>query len=71
LILAAGFNMIAVVNELINGGSAIDRSNRYGHTAFTWACLCGHGEMVRSLLLQVILLLPLLLTIINNNKIIY
>lgn len=52
LILAAGFNMIPVVNELIAMGSPIDKTNKYGHTALTWACLCGHGEMVRSLLLQ-------------------
>lgn len=52
LILAAGYNMIPVVNELIATGSDVDKTNKYGHTAFTWACLCGHGEMVRSLLLQ-------------------
>lgn len=52
LILAAGYNMIPVVNELIALGCAIDKTNKYGHSAFTWACLCGHGEMVRTLLLQ-------------------
>lgn len=51
LILAAGYNMISVVNELIAIGCPIDKANKYGHTAFTWACLCGHGEMVRTLLL--------------------
>jgi ankyrin repeat protein len=51
LILAAGYNMISVVSELIATGCAVDTPNKHGHTALTWACLCGHGEMVRTLLL--------------------
>lgn len=47
---ACGFNMPNVVYELINLGANINGSNQYGHTPFTWSCVCGHADIVKILL---------------------
>jgi hypothetical protein len=52
LILAAGYNMLPVVTDLIANGCEVNHANKYGHTALTWACMCGHSEMVRNLVLM-------------------
>ena len=38
LILAAGLNMIDVVNKLIEYQVVMDKQNKFGHTAFTYSC---------------------------------
>jgi len=52
LILAAGWNMKEAVAELIDKGVAVDDVNKFGHTAFTWACAGGHVEVIRALLMH-------------------
>ena len=50
LLLAAGFNMIEVVDSLIQYKIPIDHANKFGHTAFTYACAAGNSDIVRLLL---------------------
>ena len=50
LILAAGFNLIEVVDSLLNYKVPIDEQNKFGHTAFTYACAAGNSDIARMLL---------------------
>jgi ankyrin repeat protein len=52
LMYAAGFNMIEAVALLIDMDVAIDDVNKFGHTAFTWACTGGHTDVVKLLLFK-------------------
>jgi ankyrin repeat protein len=50
LIRAAGYDMKEVVIELLHMGSDLEATNKYGHNALIWACMCGNAEVVRILL---------------------
>eukprot|EP01038_Epipyxis_sp_PR26KG_P005643 gene5643-7790_t len=50
LILASGLNMIDIVDKLIGLKVPIDTVNKFGQTAFTYACAGGHSSIVRMLL---------------------
>ena len=50
LMIAASWDMIDVVTALLDLGCKVEHKNRYGHTAFTWACTVGHAEVVKTLL---------------------
>jgi ankyrin repeat protein len=50
LIMASGFNMIDVVDSLIEYKVPIDHTNKFGHTAFTYACAAGNADIARMLL---------------------
>lgn len=50
LIIAAGFNMITIIDLLIEYKVPIDHQNKFGHTAFTYACAAGNSDVVRLLL---------------------
>lgn len=50
LIRAAGFNMIEVVDSLLEYKTPIDHANKFGHTAFTYACAAGNSDIARMLL---------------------
>ena len=41
-----------VVSILLDMDVDIDRKNKYGHTALTWACASGHADVVRLLLFK-------------------
>jgi ankyrin repeat protein len=50
LILAAGLNMVEIVNILLDYKTPIDKTNRFGHTALTYAAAGGHSTVIRLLL---------------------
>ena len=50
LLLASGFNMVEVVDSLLQYKVPIDHANKFGHTAFTYACAAGNSDIVRLLL---------------------
>jgi hypothetical protein len=50
LTLAAGFNMVEVVDSLLEYKVPIDAENKFGHTAFTYACAAGNSDVTRLLL---------------------
>ncbi len=50
LMIAANWNMVDVCSVLIDLGAKVEHTNKYGHTALTWACTVGHGDVVRLLL---------------------
>ena len=50
LMIAATWNMIDVCTMLIDLGCQVEQTNKYGHTAFTWACTVGHADIVKMLL---------------------
>ena len=35
---------------LIDLGAKVEHKNKYGHTAFTWACCIGHADVCKKLL---------------------
>ena len=53
--------MIDVVAVLIDLGAKVEHTNKYGHTAFTWACCVGHGDIVRESIVGYIFLCVLCL----------
>jgi len=50
LMLAAGRNMLTVVQKLIDMRVPLNDGNRHGHNPLIWASICGHADMVRVLL---------------------
>ena len=50
LMLAAGRNMLPVVFRLIDMGAPLNAGNRHGHNPLIWACICGHTEVIKTLL---------------------
>ncbi|KAJ1438512.1 ankyrin repeat-containing domain protein, partial [Ochromonadaceae sp. CCMP2298] len=50
LIVAAGFNMIEVVDRLLEYRTPVDCTNKFGHTPFTYACAAGNSDVARLLL---------------------
>lgn len=52
IVLAAGMNLLDVVNALIDIDVNIDHKNKYGHNALTWASASGHADVVRLLLFK-------------------
>jgi ankyrin repeat protein len=52
LLRAAGNGWYDVVIELLAMGCDINKSNKYGHNPLTWSCVCGHAEIVRTLLVK-------------------
>ena len=42
--------MKEVVIELLEMGAQLEETNKYGHNALIWACMCGNAEVVRILL---------------------
>jgi ankyrin repeat protein len=55
LMLATGLSMDQVVMKLLDLHTPTDHQNRYGHTAFTWACVSGQASIARILLLKGVL----------------
>jgi ankyrin repeat protein len=50
LMIAASWDMIDVVTALVDLGAKVEHTNKYGHTALTWACTVGHSEIIKKLL---------------------
>jgi len=50
LIMSAGFNMIEVIDLLIEHNAPVNHANKFGHTAFTYACSAGNSDIARMLL---------------------
>jgi len=55
LICAAGMGMVDVVDKLLSMDVDIDYTNKFGHTAFTWACSRGRAHTARLLLFKPLL----------------
>lgn len=52
IVVAAGMNMVDIVNLLLEMDVNIHHKNVYGHTALTWACSSGHADVARLLLFK-------------------
>jgi ankyrin repeat protein len=50
LMLASGMNMRDVVEALLHLGANKEHANKFGHTAYTFACAGGNSDIVRILL---------------------
>eukprot|EP01041_Mallomonas_annulata_P000359 gene359-658_t len=50
LMIAAGSNHIELVDLLLDTGIDINHVNIFGHSALTWAAVCGHGEIIKKML---------------------
>jgi ankyrin repeat protein len=52
IILAARNNHLKLLDLALEVGLDINHMSKYGHTALTWACICGNTDIVRKLLVK-------------------
>jgi hypothetical protein len=44
--------MLSVVYRLLDMGAPLNTANKHGHNPLIWACICGHTEVIKSLLIN-------------------